>query len=119
MDAEIVPIERVVAAEADQSPAAPLRIATPAGARSYRLPPEFVTERTVMRNLVARWEPRPAGRRLRRVYAVPRVEPDERALEAFGQVSEARSAVADEGSGGDVQAPSTIRVAPASATHRP
>ncbi len=82
MDAEIVPIERVVAAEADQSPAAP---SDRDACRSSVVPspPEFVTERTRVRNLVARWDPRPAGRRLRRVYAVPRVEPDERALEAF------------------------------------
>lgn len=104
VDVETVPLERVLGADADTAPTAPLRIDTPAGPRTYRLPAELADERVVMRNLVARWAPAAAGRRPRRVYEVPTVELDQRGLEAFGQAAEALRAVAEATDGRAVRA---------------
>lgn len=86
-------MERIVGVAMAVGSSVRIDAATPAATRSYRLPVDFTDECTVMVRLLRRFVPSAPGSLPRRVYEIPEVEPDARALDAFGQVSEARDAV--------------------------
>jgi len=93
VDVELVPVERVEHVELHPGSPTQLAVATAAGTRTYRLPAELAAEATVMARLLRRFTPGAAGARPRRVYPVPEVVPDGRALGAFGQAADAEAAV--------------------------
>ncbi len=104
VDVEIVPVERIEHVELRPGSPAQLDITTPAGPRVYRLPAELAAEATVMARLLRRFSPAAGGSWPQRVYVIPEVELDARALDAFGQADEARQAVEAERQGGKVVA---------------
>ncbi len=93
VDVEVVPVERVERADLAPDAPATLVVATAASTTTYRLPDELASEASVMTRLLRRFTPPAAGARPRRVYQVPEVEPDAKALDAFGQAEDARLAV--------------------------
>ena len=93
VDVEVVPVERIAGVELAVGSSVRIDVATPAGTRSYRLPLDLSAECTVMLRLLRRFLPSAPGSLPRRVYEVPEIEPDARALDAFGQAVEARAAV--------------------------
>ena len=93
VDVEVVPVERIEAVELVVGSSVRIDVVTPAGKRSYRLPVDLAAECTVMVRLLRRFVPAAPESLPRRIYEIPEVEPDARALDAFGQAGEARDAV--------------------------
>ncbi len=94
VDLELVPIERVTGVTcARDAGSVALTVTTPAGSRTYVLPPEHEREVGVMRDLVARFTPGGAGNSLRRRYPIDAIAFDPEPAGRFGQAADARALV--------------------------